>query len=451
VEEKVFKYSVDFMPDYTLKDQAIRKPAGLVERIREKPFYYLFAVLVIINITQIIINAGIWLMAGRQGLFITADFTNYYTGFKMVMNGDGSRLYDLGLQASYQQKILGNIIFSGGLLPYVNPPFIAVLFSPLALIPISTAFYVWMIGELGLLIWLIILINKLFEHWAKQERLILIVVILAFWPLTITFMQWQFSLFLLISVLQTYRALRLSKPFAAGFWLSLLIIKPQTLPLIGLMSLNKRFWRVALATAFSCLSIVILSSALLGASTWLHYIQVLQTMMNNFGKMGFFSNFQYTFRGILTNILGYSQANTINMIGIGVFIGGAVIVWLLWLNGPAPDSERFKLYFTFTILLSTFLSLHLYPHDDLILVLPAVLFYDYLREKKYPRKAYTIFLMISPVVFFIAGFSRIILLGFLQPPVLIILILLVWIIYYLVLDHRSENDISFSTKAAREY
>lgn len=45
-----------------------------------------------------------------------------------------------------------------------------------------------MIGELGLLIWLIILINKRFEHWAKQERLILIVVILAFWSLTITFM-----------------------------------------------------------------------------------------------------------------------------------------------------------------------------------------------------------------------------------------------------------------------
>lgn len=111
MEEKVFRYSVDIMPANTLKDQTIRKPAGLVERIREKPFYYLFAVLVIINITQIIINAGIRLMAGRQGLFITADFTNYYTGFKIVMNGDGSRLYDLGLQASYQQKILGNIIF----------------------------------------------------------------------------------------------------------------------------------------------------------------------------------------------------------------------------------------------------------------------------------------------------------------------------------------------------
>ncbi len=388
-------------------------------------------------------------MAARQRLFITADFTNFYTGFKMVMNGDGSRLYDLDLQAIYQQKIMGDIEFSGGLLPYVNPPFVAVLFSPLALIPINTAFYIWMIGELGLLVWLIIIINNLFLDWSKQERIILFIAILAFWPLTITFMHGQFSLLLLISTLQMYIAMRHSKLYKAGFWLSLLFIKPQALPLLGIMTLNKRFWRVAITAALFCLALVILSSALLGAGTWLHYIQVLQTMMSNFGKMGFFSNYQYTFRGILTNILGYSQSGAINLTGIGVFIGGAIFVWLLWLKGPAPDSQRFTLYFTFTILLSTFLSLHLYPHDDLILVLPAILLYDYLREKNYPRKAYAILLMLSPVVFFISAFSRLNLLGFLQPPVIIILILLVWIIYYLVLDQRSEADSSFTTDATQ--
>jgi uncharacterized membrane protein len=137
--------------------------------------------------------------------------------------------------------------------------------------------------------------------------------------------------------------------------------------------------------------------------------------------------------------LGYSQASIINIISISVFIGGIVFVWLLWMQGVFADSQRFKLYFAFTILLSAFLSLHSYPHDDLILVLPAALFYDYLRENNYPRKAYSILILISPIVFFIAAFSSFDLFGIFRPPVIIILIFLVWIVYYLILDHRREH------------
>jgi hypothetical protein len=205
------------------------------------------------------------------------------------------------------------------------------------------------------------------------------------------------------------------------------------------MTLNKRYWSIAFTAAIACIAVIIISIIFLGFGVWTQYIHVLSTMSQNFGKLGFIPGFQYTLRGILTNILGYSRANVINIISSGAFIAGVICVWLFWMKGVPPDSQRFTLYFAFTILLSAFLSLHLYPHDDLILVLPAALFYDYLRGRNAPRKVFSLIILVSPVIFFIATFTNFNLFGVLRPPVVIILSLLSWIVYYLILDHRNET------------
>jgi hypothetical protein len=422
-----------------VKHELTEKNESLFVRIRKRPIYYIFVFLLLINISLIAINAGIWIIAARQKLFVAADFTSFYTGYYMVRVGDGANLYDMAAQARYQEQFMGGLIFEGGVLLFANPPFVAIIFSPLSLLPLGTAFYLWTIVQLILLICMLYSITRLFSHWNNHERLLLITTILAFWPLTSTFLLGQFSLLILLGLLQMYIAIRHSRLGKAGLWLVLLTIKPQTLPIPGMIVLNKRNWHGAVTTAISGIAIIIFSSIFLGIGTWIQYIQVFPTISNNFGKFGFIPDIQYTLRGLLTNILGYSQASIINIISISVFIGGIVFVWLLWMQGVFADSQRFKLYFAFTILLSAFLSLHSYPHDDLILVLPAALFYDYLRENNYPRKAYSILILISPIVFFIAAFSSFDLFGIFRPPVIIILIFLVWIVYYLILDHRKEH------------
>ena len=405
--------------------------------IRNTIFKYLVVSITIINIILIGVSLAIWIGSAQQNLFIGTDFTNLFTGFKMVLNGDGAKLYDLALQAKYQQEIMGDISFESGLLPYLNPPFIALIFSPLALLSISGAFYLWTIGELGLLIWLIVLINRLFSDWTKKERLVMTLSILAFWPLTITFLFGQFSLLFLTCILQMYIGMGHSKLGRAGLWLVLLAIKPQILPIPGMMAVNKRYWHVAVTAVISGIVLVIISSAFLGFGTWLNYFQVLPAMSTNFGKFGFLPDAQFTVRGLLTNILGHSQGGIINIISIVVFVAGVIFVWLLWRIGIPADSQRFKLIFALTILLSAFFSLHLYPHDDLILVLPTVLFYDYLRQNNYPRKAYSLVILLTPVIFFITAFSSFNLFGVIRPPVVVILILLVWMLVYLAKDFRS--------------
>src|SRR4030042_6836515 len=150
-----------------LQDVSSDPNEPLIARIRKRPFYFIIVFLLLINISLILINTGVWFLAAHQNLFIAADFTNSYTGFKMVLDGDGAKLYDLDLQARYQQEIMGNVNFESGLLPYLSPPIIALIFSPIAKFPIRTAYYIWTIGELGLLVWLILLRSE--EHTSELQ------------------------------------------------------------------------------------------------------------------------------------------------------------------------------------------------------------------------------------------------------------------------------------------
>jgi hypothetical protein len=223
---------------------------------RKKPFHLIITILFFVNIVLIAVNAGLWIIAAYQKLFVAADFTSFYTGYYMVRVGEGVNLYDPALQSSYQQQFMGGLTFEGGVLLFANPPFVAILFSPVSLLPLDSAFYLWSLIELGLLIWLLVSLNRLFAYWDKRERILLITTILAFWPLTYTFLLGQFSLFLLIGWLQVYITMRKSKLTAAGLWMLMLSIKPHTLLIPGMMTLNKRYWRVAVTAVIgvSCYS-----------------------------------------------------------------------------------------------------------------------------------------------------------------------------------------------------
>lgn len=409
-----------------------------ITRIRRNPFRYLVVFLTLINISLIAVNTGLWFIAAYQKLFVAADFTSFYTGFYMVRVGEGANLYDVALQSSYQQQIMGGLTFEGGVLLFPNPPFVALVFSPISLLSLNTAFYLWSLMQLGLLIWLLFRMNRLFSHWDKQERILLTIVILAFWPLTYTFLLGQFSLFLLIGLLQMYIAMKNSKLTQAGFWLTLLAIKPHTLLIPGMLTLNKRFWRVAVTAAIAGIFIFIITYLILGLQPWIQYISSLKALGSYFGKYGVHPNTEYTIRGVLSNILGNSQGNLTNIISTILLLIGMICVWFLWRKGISQASPRFILCFAFTILLSVFLSLHLNPHDSLMLVLPAALFYDYLRQNNYPSKAYSILILISPAVFIFAMFNNFNLFGVIRPPIIIILILLAWMIYYLIIEHRRE-------------
>lgn len=434
------------MLNHVFQDESQEIHLSWLSRFRRKPFTFVILLLCLVNFTLIAINIGLWIIADVQKLFVASDFTNLYTTFTIVRSGDGGKLYDLGVIGDYQRVILNNRTISEGILPILYPPFFALFLSPISIIPLHSAYYLWTIIQLGLLIWLIYLLWHLFTEWNNKERWIMIITVLSFWPLTNTFLLGQVSLFLLICILQIYLNIKKNKLTTAGFFLACLMIKPQITLIPAVMILNKRYLRTAISAVITFITLVIFSSIFLGSTIWLQYIKLLPSMSNYFGLYGFYPALQYTLRGILSNLLGYTQGNLINIISSITLSLVLVIVWYEQRHGIPADSSQFNLYFAITITLSAFFSVHLYPHDDLILILPGVIFYEYLRQNNYPKKAYSILLLISPIVFLIAGFTSYNLFGIFRPPVLLIMIFLAWMIYYLHLEHQRKLTASVPTK-----
>jgi Glycosyltransferase family 87 len=450
MEEKVPGHTLRLMLNHLLHEgqDHIREPIAV--KIRKNPFQYLIIFLCIVNITLIAINIGLWIEAARQKLFVAADFTAFYTGYSMVRHGDAENLYDLDAQTRYQQALIPGLVFDSGVLPYLNPPFVALFLSPLSLLPLETAFYLWSFLQLGVLVWFFMSINRQLSHWEKHERIIVTITILAFWPLTYTFLLGQFSLILLVGLLQTFISLKESRLTIAGSWFSILFIKPQILLIPGMMMINKKFWRVAASLVGTGIFFLGVSSIFMGVEPWFQYIRSMLSLGSYFGQYGLHPKIEYTFRGVLSTILGYSQGKLTNTVSIIALITGMVMVWFLWRNFDHHNSSRLVLLYSFTLLLTIFLSLHLNPHDSLLLVLPVLLFYDYLRQNDFPRKAFIVLMLLCPVVFLFATFNGFNFLGVIRPPVVIILMMLAWMAKYLVYEYQlQKKDVELPVSPAQ--
>ena len=87
------------------------------------------------------------------------DFVEFYTAGKILNTFGADRLYDFQLQAD-----LSRIYLPSGLsIPYVTPPFVAILFSPLAHLPLWLAFLIWILISIALYLAAIKLILRLVD------------------------------------------------------------------------------------------------------------------------------------------------------------------------------------------------------------------------------------------------------------------------------------------------
>ena len=65
------------------------------------------------------------------------DFTAFYTAATLLRHGLGHQLYNPKIQYEAQESFAGNISSRRGPLPYIHPPFEALIFLPLTLLPSS--------------------------------------------------------------------------------------------------------------------------------------------------------------------------------------------------------------------------------------------------------------------------------------------------------------------------
>jgi len=330
-----------------------------------------------------VVVLAILLITGRTR---GADFTAFYTGWRIVLDGHGSQLYDPAVQATVQRAILGGQTFAAGLAPFTNPPHMVLPFVPLGLLPLDVAFLTWTCIQALLLVGILaMLLRSVARDWTRAERFGLVAAFVAFPPLAIGFFQGAFALVLVAGVMGTLVSLRAGREVRAGGLLALASVKPQGMFGIGIAVLLSRRPRALAAAAAWGVGLGAVATLVLGPAIWGAYLTFLGTYTSSFDRLSVDPAVMWNLRGTLTLILGRDNAVLVNSLGYaGLAVGVVAIAWL-WRRGwpragdPAVADGDTALRIALTIALTLLLSPHLNPHDDTLAAIAVALAYGAMR------------------------------------------------------------------------
>lgn len=163
-----------------------------------------------------------------------ADFRLYYGAARVGEQHGWSRIYDLQLQAAAVSAIS-----SGQWFPYLNPPPLAWLITPLTRLGYPAAFWAWYaIGLLAIALAATLLAPP--GAWRAATALGLL---LALFPVEWALAAGQVVPLVLLATVAGWRLLAADRPYLAGLVLTACFLKPQLVVLLPLALLAAGRWR----------------------------------------------------------------------------------------------------------------------------------------------------------------------------------------------------------------
>jgi hypothetical protein len=341
------------------------------------------------------------------------DFTVFYTAGRILREGRGARLYDAQTQSAVQRQFTSNSDIRRGPLPYIHPPFEALIFLPLTYLRYSVAFVAWNVINLGMLcgVWLVLRnsvgVLRRISYWD------LLMLSLAFFPVFATFHQGQDAILLLLLLALAFRAVDRKAELVAGCWLGFGVFKYHLiLPLVLLLVLwkGRKLAYGFVATGFS---MTLISLGLVGWHAALLYPAFTLRIISEpgFGAIPFRQ--LPNIAGLVAGWVHDGQASwPVQAVIFACAIG--VLISVGCLRSLATRSSSFNLCMASAVVAALLVGYNTNTYDLSLLILPLTLVADYcLRELRGSRRSMWIILpavplLINPLWFFLwMGLHRI--------------------------------------------
>jgi hypothetical protein len=195
------------------------------------------------------------------------DFLNLYTGASLALDGNFAHLHSPAVQLARERQFVPNL---PTLVPFVRPPFYALLLAPLALLPFGIAFWIWLTVQCALL----------FGCWAwalsrwGPDALIFGALYL---PTALGIASGQDCVVMLVILIATYALSEKGSHFASGAALGLGLIKFHMFLLWPLALLVQRRWRMMLG---ACAAVAVECLVSLWLSGWNGIAEYFQLLRN---------------------------------------------------------------------------------------------------------------------------------------------------------------------------
>jgi hypothetical protein len=300
----------------------------------------------------------------RQGY---GDFASFYTAGTLVRRGLGTELYSLAAQWKVQREFASEVKIRQGPLPYIRPPFEALLFSVFAGWPYVTALLCWTTFKFALLATIPFIVvrgrfwKERFPIWTTG------ILVLGTYPAFMDLLMGQDAVLLAFLFAVCFWQLDTGRDTGAGVTLGLALIKFQlAIPFFLILWISGRK-RVLPGFVTSASAVLALSAALVGWRALLKYPGYLLALNRSVG-VGIAPETHLNLRGLLIFFVGrLPYPGPIHWVLTPVALGAIVYTGLIWRKaGHGFLAEGFGLAAVVAIVTSYYAC----AYDLLLLIVP---------------------------------------------------------------------------------
>jgi len=327
------------------------------------------ALLVLAVMAANIVLAVQGIRAGSRGM---ADWAGFYLAGRMVADGRSAYLYELAAQVDYQQRLFGMVRST---VPFNHPPFEALVFAPLSLLPFAQSLYLWALINVLLLFATAHWLRPLLSAEIPWREAAVWCPALAFAPIAVALMQGQDSVLQLFFFALAFIALKRNRDALGGGVLALALIKWHLVVPVALILLLRREVKAITGFAAAAAALMLVSIAAAGVDGAMQYPMLLK-----------YTAELLDLPNAMPNVRGFIAAFSVGETFLRVAtIAISVVVFLLAAVAPRPAEKRglwFDLDFGLAITVAALVGYHVYLHDLTILFLPLILLTSALVEHK---------------------------------------------------------------------
>lgn len=306
----------------------------------------------VVTLAIVILASAFWVAIGSLIVphALHTDFLSFYTGGLLARQGAFHSLYDPQVQAATEKGIFPG---SGVLMPFIRPPFYALLLAPLTWMPLVPAFWVWLTAQLAALL-------GCWWWFAKRFGYDALVFAAFYYPTSVGLSNGQDPVWMLVIFLGAYALAERKRDLAGGAVLGLAVIKFHLLFLVPVALAVNRRWRM-LAGFCGAGALCAAASLLLGGpGIAVQYYELLRR--HDIKTLDPTPVRMINVRSLALNA-GFDAP------WITVLLAGAVVVLLVVASRRAPLWRWFSAASIATLLVAP----HIYNYDAGILLLPILL------------------------------------------------------------------------------
>jgi hypothetical protein len=319
-----------------------------------------------------VMNAALLFIPWKEIMAGKNDFPVFYSNATMVREGRAAGLYDFTEENSFVRRVSDVTRPPNNHLPYE-----LLLFVPLSYLRFDTAYVLWAILSLGMLVGTTILLRSFYDR--PSGILIVLLTILGFFPVWYCLLQGQDSILLLFLFALSFWFWRRGNDDTAGFVIALGLFRPQLVVPFVLIMLLARKWKFIRGFVPGAVIVVLLSACVVGLKGMADYIHILlsqgtqQSARVLSDQWTVRPGLMATWRGFLWVCLPEWIPTNVrsSLLLVGTFTGLLYSARKIY---KAKDIEAFNVAFAMCVATTLLVSFHSFLNDFSLMILPLLVY-----------------------------------------------------------------------------